>query len=582
MSLKIKLIEGTQDSFSDFSKVFEKTVDSDYESFVNQLKQWAGDPKVTNFLRSGLTDGAKADDKFTVSQGAIPCHSLIPTQNEIDLTKSLSYSLKDAEAVKSYLQGSVIEIAGAPIITFNGKYIIDGHHRWSQVYCINPNAKMKVLNFKKSGLSPTDMLKATQVAVAATSGEIQVQKVDGNNLLTMDLKLIMKYVIKNITDEVAKLFQTKEKAAKHIAINSKKMQKLNKPISGAPSREYMPQTDEPKGNLKNVANVLSKGIGQAVKPFEKTSNSEPVTEARNYFNGKGKYDYSKMYDNKDKFRIEDIIEYSKGNLQKAVKIAKTMASKITDKGKALRRGYAAADLGYSQLANIFFNRSELLTESIYSKKDILIMENVLNKKWKPIIEAKKILKEEDEVEAIDPIVMFQEMADISGNLADIYSTLVQYKTGYISNPKVQKAIMVMMNGVNTLMKQSTSTMQMLGVNFGLNESKKPINEKIDLSKMEEWSPETWSEWEALDPVTQMKMMMPYLEPVRAPKYISKVINACKTWAKSNYKGWERVSTTQAGKESIMYQFLKSLPIYKHFTATMLKPTIKEICAHWKK
>lgn len=82
----------------------------------------------------------------------------------------------------------------------------------------------------------------------------------------------------------------------------------------------------------------------------------------------------------------------------------------------------------------------------------------------------RLLKEDetDSVEAADPIIMFQDFSDISGSLADIYSTLVGYQTSYVQNPKVQQAINQIMSGVNQLMKQTTATMQIIGSGFGAN------------------------------------------------------------------------------------------------------------------
>ena len=35
-----------------------------------------------------------------------------------------------------------------PMVIFNNKYIIDGHHRWSKIYCANKNATVFCLNFE--------------------------------------------------------------------------------------------------------------------------------------------------------------------------------------------------------------------------------------------------------------------------------------------------------------------------------------------------------------------------------------------------------------------------------------------------
>jgi hypothetical protein len=63
---------------------------------------------------------------------------------------------------------------------------------------------------------------------------------------------------------------------------------------------------------------------------------------------------------KDEMRINDIIRKSGGDNEKAQKLAQTMASKITDRYKAMRRAKAASAAGRSDLADIFNNRMRML------------------------------------------------------------------------------------------------------------------------------------------------------------------------------------------------------------------------------
>lgn len=61
---------------------------------------------------------------------------------------------------------------------------------------------------------------------------------------------------------------------------------------------------------------------------------------------------------KDEMRINDIIKKSGGDKSKAEALAKTMASRITDYYKAVRREKAARSLGHSNLAQIFNDRTK--------------------------------------------------------------------------------------------------------------------------------------------------------------------------------------------------------------------------------
>ena len=109
--------------------------ESKYESFVNALGNNASDPKMHAFIGAGLKDGDMDDDKFEFNPSqAIPVKALKPTQQEVDVDKSLSWPLeKEPEAFVAYTTSNGPFTLGSPIVTFNGEYVIDGHHRWAAV-----------------------------------------------------------------------------------------------------------------------------------------------------------------------------------------------------------------------------------------------------------------------------------------------------------------------------------------------------------------------------------------------------------------------------------------------------------------
>lgn len=73
--------------------------------------------------------------------------TLVPTQNEIDLAKSLKFPLQDPDQLATYFAGGVIQPFGNPIVTANdGTYIVDGHHRWSAIVLINPYTQVTALD----------------------------------------------------------------------------------------------------------------------------------------------------------------------------------------------------------------------------------------------------------------------------------------------------------------------------------------------------------------------------------------------------------------------------------------------------
>ena len=263
----------TEEDLTDEQQQLYDTLGKKYESFVAGLDDIVADKKVRAALQAGLKDGDVHDDKINISDATIAVSNLRPTQNEIDINKSLNWPLeKKSEQLKTFLKGSNIEIM-APIITLNGKWVIDGHHRWSQVYAFNAKATMKCANLKFPGMNPIDGLKAVQVAIAAAMGEVPQNTVEGTNLLVAPEDTVKKEIIRMIEGgsegkkalRILKMFNkiqqpTAEAAANYIWQQISIMQTKAKPAAGAPARGFMPQTDEPSGGMPRLAQLLKKGV----------------------------------------------------------------------------------------------------------------------------------------------------------------------------------------------------------------------------------------------------------------------------------------------------------------------------------
>lgn len=248
---------------------------SNYEAFVSALKSNASDPKVQAFIKAGKLDKNENDDKFTFSGTDLGVSGLIPTQNEIDVDKSLAWPLKKSATFLNYVKGAGQSFTlGSPIVTYQGKYIIDGHHRWSQLYACNKDAKIKAIDINVEGLSPLDVLKAVQAAIAIETGDVPVQSVEGINLLKIDKSgldswldsfnaspaffadvgadaeamKIMESATGTVQKEAADVSEEDfEKAKKLVGdfvwVNVQDMQANSQPVAGAPKRDFMPQTD---------------------------------------------------------------------------------------------------------------------------------------------------------------------------------------------------------------------------------------------------------------------------------------------------------------------------------------------------
>jgi hypothetical protein len=267
-----------QDKLDDLSKAFQ---DGSVESYVNLLKQYQSDPKVLSVLKAGLTDGRLNDEKFKLTTGSYAVKSLKPTQNEIGAEESLKTILTDQYgSLNDFLAGN--PKFPSPIITYNGKYIIDGHHRWSQVYAANPDAKISVLNITGK-LPARDIIKTIHTAIAIDSGEAKTRDTNlkSGNLLTFNSDKIKEYVDDKLNDKAREVwkangFNSDEAIAARIAGNINMMIKKSSPDSWAPERSSMPQPDE--SNSKNWDSKMEKGIVNYIDPKTSDVKNESITK----------------------------------------------------------------------------------------------------------------------------------------------------------------------------------------------------------------------------------------------------------------------------------------------------------------
>jgi hypothetical protein len=238
--------------------IVQSILKDSYPEFVAKLGNNINDPKFVAAIKL-LSSLRKIEYKSL----EVPVTKLIPTQNEIDIEKSLKYPLKDPFTAELYLNGGIVAVAGNKIITSNnGQYIIDGHHRWSQLYCINPRAM--IVSYDLSDVkNPIHALEYTQLGIAGDVGMIPTATVTGGNMLTASKADIYDFIEKNIKPSVVDVFIRKgivkvpvisfstispsyspiSQIQEYIWNNVQMMQMNNKPIMGAPSRSLMPQTD---------------------------------------------------------------------------------------------------------------------------------------------------------------------------------------------------------------------------------------------------------------------------------------------------------------------------------------------------
>lgn len=175
--------------------------DSGLVEYVANVNDMMADEK--GRLALELVAGTLSDDqleelglkniKFTfVANKATPVSHLHPTQNEIGFPNSLKKPVTNKfNCMPELIKGQSVKL-GIPIITCNGKLIIDGHHRWSQAACVNPDATMEALDLQiDTGVSgidfadAEDVLKVTQsliMAIALKAGKTNLPSADSESL----------------------------------------------------------------------------------------------------------------------------------------------------------------------------------------------------------------------------------------------------------------------------------------------------------------------------------------------------------------------------------------------------------------
>lgn len=243
-------------------EVINKLKNADYEEFVKILNS---DGKSKAFLNYLVQHYRLGDDTIqTVKKSGAKlakgkCSQLIPTQQNISLSKSLGMITKPGWSEK--IINTPLEAFNDPTIVYAGKYIIDGHHRWSKAYALNGgDSEIKVLNFPAiEGVTWEDMLKATQLAIVASKPDAKlVNEVGNDNMLKSSKDEIKKFVIDNVCDEVVAALQakgrgdSKEEVADKIGDNVLEMQRTSQPVSGAAPRSVMPQTDVAPSSLDKL------------------------------------------------------------------------------------------------------------------------------------------------------------------------------------------------------------------------------------------------------------------------------------------------------------------------------------------
>lgn len=241
-----------------YNKLIKTIREYSYTDAVDYIEDIVQDRKLRFLLSLGF--GGDLATLFLSSRKVyLPVRSLVPTQNEIDLSSSLAWSINGKKSVDYLFKDKVTVIA--PIVTFKNTFVIDGHHRWSQAYCTNPEVKVLCINFS-GDLSPISMLKAVQATIGSNTGRIPKSHVRGLSIYDASESQIINYISNNMTNSssisISKHIgaNSRDEVIKYLANNCLELKANNPPITDAPDRDLMPQTSKDPDSLED----LSRGV----------------------------------------------------------------------------------------------------------------------------------------------------------------------------------------------------------------------------------------------------------------------------------------------------------------------------------
>lgn len=225
-------------------KIYNELIDliqkKDYDETVDFVDDIIKDPKLKFLLSLGF-GGDFSNLKLKLKRTTIPAKRLVPTQNEIGTNETLRYIIEGKDIDVCFEKSTIIK---KPIVTFQGTFIVDGHHRWSQIFVTNPDANIVCIDIT-GNLSPLSMLKAVQCTIGSNTGKLIRKNIQGQNLYDVSEKEISKYLEENLSESVLEnLEMYYENPVESLTKNVIQMQRNNTPILNAPDRGEMPQTSK--------------------------------------------------------------------------------------------------------------------------------------------------------------------------------------------------------------------------------------------------------------------------------------------------------------------------------------------------
>ena len=245
----------------DALKLYDDLIDtissSRYKKSVEFIDDIVKDPKLKFLLSLGF-GGNFSSYKLSINNEVLSVRSLKPTQNDLSIDETLDFVLgcgkhfNPTDISDCFKYGVIVK---RPIVVFNHKYIIDGHHRWGQIYIVNPNATTEVINIT-GNISLMTLLKSIHCTIGSNIGNLNLKPIKGDNLYTSTRNELEKRIHDRMTDEALNVLSKYFYNPNDALLNHCELLKANTKTMYQVKRAVMPQTSKDK----NLFADLSDGI----------------------------------------------------------------------------------------------------------------------------------------------------------------------------------------------------------------------------------------------------------------------------------------------------------------------------------
>ena len=202
LKMKNLIVEAPEDTVASI----EKGLQGGLASAVKIFTTLASDPDFQKIAQAGKTDGDPSDEIINVKDAPTAAQDLYATQKEIGFKNSLKDAMTNAyDCVQFAFESKVLmgsPDGRVPLLTAKvaGKSVVlDGHHRWSLAFMINPEANLACTEMQMpGGATDEDALKIMQLAIAAKAGDLKTKSAPKPDLMSTTTDAVKKYVLENM------------------------------------------------------------------------------------------------------------------------------------------------------------------------------------------------------------------------------------------------------------------------------------------------------------------------------------------------------------------------------------------------